>query len=183
MKIISPLKDSQYLNLKIGDEVLISGIVYTARDAAHKRLIDDINLGKPLPFSLNDSIIYYTGPTPTPPNKPIGSAGPTSSYRMDSYAIKLMELGQKIMIGKGQRSKEFKKSLQKHQAVYLATIGGVGALISNCIKSSKVIAYDDLQSEAIYELYVENFPAIVVYDSKGNDLIEQEITKYKNLLK
>ncbi|MGI6710074.1 MAG: Fe-S-containing hydro-lyase [Bacilli bacterium] len=183
MKITSPLKDSKYLDLKIGDEVLISGIIYTARDAAHKRLLDDINKNKSLPFSLKDNIIYYTGPTPTPPNRPIGSAGPTSSYRMDSYSIKLMELGQKIMIGKGQRSKEFKKALQEHNAVYLTTIGGAGALISNCIKSSKIIAYDDLQSEAIYELHVENLPAIVVYDSNGNDLIEQEIKKYKNLLK
>ncbi|MDD3382736.1 MAG: FumA C-terminus/TtdB family hydratase beta subunit [Bacilli bacterium] len=183
MKIIAPLKDSEYLNLKIGDEVLINGTIYTARDAAHKKLIEDINENIKLPFSLADSIIYYTGPTPTPVNMPIGSAGPTSSYRMDTYAIELMKLGQKIMIGKGPRSAEFKKELKKNKAVYLGAIGGAGALISTCIKSSKIIAYNELQSEAIHELIVKDFPAIVIYDSNGNDLIEQETTKYKNLLK
>lgn len=171
-KLTLPLKDNEISMLKAGDMVYLSGEIYTARDAAHKRLVETLNSSNPLPFSLLNSAIYYVGPTPAKPNSPIGSCGPTTSSRMDAYSPTLLDLGVKIMIGKGKRNAEVKSSIVKNKALYLAAIGGAGAYLSKCIKKSELIAYDDLGSEAIRKLTVENFPSIVVIDSYGNDLYE-----------
>ena len=168
--ITTPLTDEIISNLKSGDEVLISGTIYTARDAAHKKLIDSINSGESLPFDIKNAIIYYVGPSPKKPGDVIGSAGPTTSYRMDAYTPTLLDLGLKGMIGKGSRNKNVVESIKKNHAVYFAAIGGAGALISSTIKSSEVIAYEELGPEAVHKLTVEDFPAIVVLDSGGNDL-------------
>ena len=180
IKITTPLSDETILSLKTGDEVLISGTIYTARDQAHFRLVKLIEDNKPLPFELQGQIIYYVGPTPEKPGEIIGSAGPTTSYRMDKYAPILIKNGLKGMIGKGKRSAEVKEAIKKYKAVYFGAIGGAGALISKTIKSSKVIAYDDLLSEAVRRLTVENFPAIVVNDVYGGDLYEEGRKKYEN---
>ena len=180
IKITAPLSDETILSLKTGDEVLISGTIYTARDQAHFRLVKLIEDNKPLPFELQGQIIYYVGPTPEKPGEIIGSAGPTTSYRMDKYAPILIKNGLKGMIGKGKRSAEVKEAIKKYKAVYFGAIGGAGALISKTIKSSKVIAYDDLLSEAVRRLTVENFPAIVVNDVYGGDLYEEGRKKYEN---
>lgn len=177
--ITTPLTDEIISNLKSGDEVLISGTIYTARDAAHKKLIDSINSGESLPFDIKNAIIYYVGPSPKKPGDVIGSAGPTTSYRMDAYTPTLLDLGLKGMIGKGSRNKNVVESIKKNHAVYFAAIGGAGALISSTIKSSEVIAYEELGPEAVHKLTVENFPAIVVLDSNGNDLYIIEREKYK----
>jgi fumarate hydratase subunit beta len=172
MKLTTPLKDSDIEKLKAGDTVKISGTIYTARDAAHARLIKLLEEGKELPFDPKGQIIYYVGPTPAKPGNAIGSAGPTTSYRMDPYAPKLIEIGLKGMIGKGARSDEVKKCLKKHKAIYFAAVGGAAALIAKSIKKAEVIAYDDLGSEAIRKMEVEDFPAIVINDIYGNDLYE-----------
>ena len=177
--ITTPLTDEIISNLKSGDEVLISGTIYTARDAAHKKLIDSINSGESLPFDIKNAIIYYVGPSPKKPGDVIGSAGPTTSYRMDAYTPTLLDLGLKGMIGKGSRNKNVVESIKKNHAVYFAAIGGAGALISSTIKSSEVIAYEELGPEAVHKLTVEDFPAIVVLDSSGNDLYIIEREKYK----
>ena len=177
--ITTPLTDEIISNLKSGDEVLISGTIYTARDAAHKKLIDSINSGENLPFDIKNAIIYYVGPSPKKPGDVIGSAGPTTSYRMDAYTPTLLDLGLKGMIGKGSRNKNVVESIKKNHAVYFAAIGGAGALISSTIKSSEVIAYEELGPEAVHKLTVENFPAIVVLDSNDNDLYIIEREKYK----
>ena len=177
--ITTPLTDEIISNLKSGDEVLISGTIYTARDAAHKKLIDSINSGESLPFDIKNTIIYYVGPSPKKPGDVIGSAGPTTSYRMDAYTATLLDLGLKGMIGKGSRNKNVVESIKKNHAVYFAAIGGAGALISSTIKSSEVIAYEELGPEAVHKLTVEDFPAIVVLDSSGNDLYIIEREKYK----
>ncbi|WP_347452069.1 Fe-S-containing hydro-lyase [Acetoanaerobium noterae] len=177
--ITTPLTDEIISNLKSGDEVLISGTIYTARDAAHKKLVDSINSGENLPFDIKNAIIYYVGPSPKKPGDVIGSAGPTTSYRMDAYTPTLLDLGLKGMIGKGSRNKNVVESIKKNHAVYFAAIGGAGALISSTIKSSEVIAYEELGPEAVHKLTVENFPAIVVLDSNGNDLYIIEREKYK----
>ena len=177
--ITTPLTDEIISNLKSGDEVLISGTIYTARDAAHKKLIDSINSGENLPFDIKNTIIYYVGPSPKKPGYVIGSAGPTTSYRMDAYTPTLLDLGLKGMIGKGSRNKNVVESIKKNHAVYFAAIGGAGALISSTIKSSEVIAYEELGPEAVHKLTVEDFPAIVVLDSSGNDLYIIEREKYK----
>ena len=177
--ITTPLTDEIISNLKSGDEVLISGTIYTARDAAHKKLIDSINSGESLPFDIKNTIIYYVGPSPKKPGDVIGSAGPTTSYRMDAYTPTLLDLGLKGMIGKGSRNKNVVESIKKNHAVYFAAIGGAGALISSTIKSSEVIAYEELGPEAVHKLTVEDFPAIVVLDSSGNDLYIIEREKYK----
>jgi fumarate hydratase subunit beta len=177
--IETPLTDEVVEKLKIGDRVLINGVVYSARDAAHKRLVELIEKGQPLPFDIRDQIIYYVGPTPAKPGMPIGAAGPTSSYRMDAYAPLLISKGLKGMIGKGSRGKEVVEAMMKHKAVYLAATGGAGALISKSIKSSRVIAYEDLGAEAIRRMEVENFPAIVVNDIHGNDLYKEGKTLYR----
>ena len=177
--ITTPLTDEIISNLKSGDQVLISGTIYTARDAAHKKLVDSINSGENLPFDIKNAIIYYVGPSPKKPGDVIGSAGPTTSYRMDAYTPTLLDLGLKGMIGKGSRNKNVVESIKKNHAVYFAAIGGAGALISSTIKSSEVIAYEELGPEAVHKLTVENFPAIVVLDSNGNDLYIIEREKYK----
>ncbi|MGB6127727.1 MAG: Fe-S-containing hydro-lyase [Psychrilyobacter sp.] len=172
MKLTTPLKDSDIENLKAGDTVLISGIIYTARDAAHARLVKLLDEGKDLPFNPKGQIMYYVGPTPAKPGNAIGSAGPTTSYRMDPYAPRLIEVGLKGMIGKGARSDEVKEYIKKHKAVYFAAVGGAAALIAKSIKKAEVIAYDDLGAEAIRKMEVVDFPAIVINDIHGNDLYE-----------
>lgn len=170
--IKTPLTTAKVEDLNAGDYVFITGTIYTARDAAHKRMFETMNEGKQIPFNLEDNIIYYLGPTPAREGQVIGSAGPTTSSRMDKYTPLLLNHGLKGMIGKGKRSREVVESMVKNKAVYFAAVGGAGALLSKRIKESKVIAYDDLGTEAIRELYVEDFPVIVVIDSKGNNLYE-----------
>lgn len=177
--ITTPLTIEKTNDLKAGDTVFITGTIYTARDAAHKRLFDSLLEGKEIPLSLTNEIIYYLGPTPSREGQVIGSAGPTTSSRMDKYTPMLLDLGLKGMIGKGKRNEEVIASIQKNKAVYFAAIGGAGALLSKCIKQSEVIAYDDLGTEAIRKLYVEDFPVIVVIDCEGNNLYETEPKKYK----
>lgn len=172
--ITTPMDETTRLSLRTGDEVLISGTIYTGRDAAHKRMVQSIEHQEPLPFSLKDQIIYYVGPTPARPGQPIGSCGPTSSYRMDPYSIQLMPKGLKIMIGKGDRGDAFKQALIQEKAVYLIAIGGIGALLSKRVTQAKLISYPDLLSEAVYELTVEDFPAIVAYDSIGGDIFQRK---------
>ena len=165
-----PLKEEDILKLRAGDKVLLSGTIYTARDTAHKRLIETINRGEELPFPIEGAVIYYVGPTPAPPGRPIGSAGPTTSYRIDKYAPTLYKLGLKASIGKGKRSEEVKKALQEYKGVFLGAIGGIGALLSLRIKKARIIAYEDLGPEAIRELVVEDFPTFVAYDVYGGDI-------------
>lgn len=169
----SPLTEEDVRSLKIGDRVYLSGVIYTGRDAAHKRLVDLLKDGKPLPFDVKGQIIYYVGPTPAKPGKAIGSAGPTTSYRMDAYTIPLLEQGLKGMIGKGKRSSEVKNGLQKYTGVYFGAIGGAAALIAQSIKKSEIVAYEDLGPEAIRRLEVENFPVVVVNDCHGGDIYER----------
>lgn len=181
MKITTPFTLEQVRQLKAGDKVFISGTIYTSRDAGHKRMIDLIDGGKSLPFDIENAIIYYVGPSPAKPGHVIGSAGPTTSYRMDDLTIPLLERGLKGMIGKGRRADKIIDSMIKEEAVYFGAVGGAAALIASTIKSSKVIAFDDLGAEALRELVVEDFPAIVVIDSKGNNLYELEQVKYRTL--
>lgn len=176
----TPITNEQIESLRAGDTVSITGTIYTARDAAHKKLIEALERGEKLPIETNNTIIYYVGPTPAKPNEVIGSAGPTSSYRMDPYATKLMEEGIKITIGKGPRSEEFKHDLVKYKGVYLSAVGGAAALISKAIKKAEVVAYPELGPEAIHKLEVENFTAFVTYDSQGNDLLQEGINQFTN---
>ena len=178
IKITTPLDIKEIVNLRTGDFVNITGNIYTARDAAHKRFFELIEKGKKLPIDIKGEIIFYTGPTPVKSGYPCGSVGPTTSYRMDPYTPSLLERGLKGMIGKGFRSKEVIDSMKKNKAVYFAAVGGAAALIARSVKKSKVIAYEDLGVEAIYKFYVEDFPAIVVIDSAGNNLYETEPPKY-----
>lgn len=182
-RITVPFTKEQAENLKCGDNVLISGVIYTGRDAAHKRLTELIEKGGELPVNFEDAIIYYVGPAPAKPGQAIGSAGPTTSYRMDSYAPALIDLGLRGMIGKGKRSPEVVASMIKNKAVYFGAIGGAGALLSRCIKKSEIIAYEDLGAEAIRRLEVEDFPAVVVIDSEGRNLYEEGKQRYLNMLK
>ena len=177
--ITAPLKESDIKDLKAGDYVYITGTIYTARDAAHKRMYETIGEHKELPIKMQDTVIYYMGPSPARQGRPIGSAGPTTASRMDKYAPKLLDLGLKGMIGKGKRSKEVIDAIIRNNAVYFAAVGGAGAILSKCIKKSEVVAYDDLGTEAIRKLYVEDFPCIVVIDSNGNNLYETAIEEYK----
>lgn len=177
----APLKQEDIKSLKAGDYVYISGTIYTARDAAHKRMYEAMLSGNEIPMNLQDNIIYYMGPSPAREGHPIGSAGPTTSSRMDKYAPLLMEHGLKGMIGKGKRSPEVINSIIKNGAVYFAAVGGAGAILSKTIKKSEVIAYDDLGTEAIRKLEVENFPAIVVIDSDGNNLYETVVGAYRTI--
>ena len=169
-KLTSPLTDEDVLQLKAGDVVFITGTIYTARDAAHKRLMDLIDAGKTPPFEIKGSIIYYVGPSPAPPGRPIGAAGPTTSYRMDAFAPRLHAMGQKASVGKGKRNDEVKAALKEHKAVYFGATGGAGALLSKCITAAKVIAFDELGPEAVRELTVENFPVLVINDCHGGEL-------------
>lgn len=178
IKIATPVDENVLSELKIGDRVLIDGVLYTARDAAHKRLVETLDRGESLPVDLTGQIIYYAGPSPTPPGKPIGSVGPTTSYRMDPYAPRLIEEGLKGMIGKGPRSQEVIDALVQNKAVYFAAIGGAAALLAKQVKKADVIAYEDLGPEAIRRLVVENFPAIVVNDIYGKDLFVEGVQKY-----
>ncbi|NLI92120.1 MAG: Fe-S-containing hydro-lyase [Peptococcaceae bacterium] len=177
-EITTPLTEEKVKQLKAGDFVYITGTVYTARDAAHQRLIGAIQRGEELPFEPQNQIIYYTGPTPTRPGHVIGSAGPTSSYRMDEMTIPLLKLGLKGMIGKGVRSQAVIEGIKNYKAVYFAAIGGAGALISECIKQSETIAYMDLGTEAVRKLKIERLPVIVAIDCCGGSLYEKEI-QYK----
>lgn len=175
--ITAPITDEVVSDLKAGDYVYISGTIYTARDAAHKRMYESLMKGEDIPMELKNNIIYYLGPSPAREGQVIGSAGPTTSSRMDKYTPLLLEKGLKGMIGKGKRSVEVKESMKKNNAVYFAAIGGAGALLSKCIKSAEVIAYDDLGTEAIRKLEVENLPVIVVIDNEMNDLYENVMKK------
>ncbi|MBU3112397.1 Fe-S-containing hydro-lyase [Clostridium lacusfryxellense] len=177
--ITTPLTQEKLKDLKSGDSVLISGTMYTGRDAAHQRLVDAINNGEQLPFDPKDAIIYYVGPAPTKPGNVIGSAGPTTSYRMDDLTVPLLELGLTGMIGKGLRSKTVVDSMMKNGAIYFAAIGGAGALISKSIKECEIIAFEDLGPEAVRKLTVVDFPAVVVIDAEGNNLYETERKKYQ----
>ena len=179
-QITLPLAKEEASQLRAGDSVLLSGIVYTARDAAHKRLTALIDESKKMPFSLENAAIYYVGPSPAPDGSALGSAGPTTSVRCDPYTPKLLENGVTVMIGKGKRSEEVKQSICEHRAVYLAATGGAGALLSRCIKSAEVIAFEDLGTEAVRKLYVENFPAVVINDCHGGDYYESARNAYLN---
>lgn len=174
MIIKTPLSNNDIINLKTGDKVLINGVIYTARDAAHKRIIEAIDAGKELPFELQGQIIYYAGPSPAKPGAVIGSCGPTTSSRMDTYTPKLLENGLKGMIGKGKRSDAVKDAIKKYKAVYFAAVGGVAALLSKTIVESEIIAYPDLEPESVRRLVVRNFPVIVAIDVNGNDIYNIE---------
>jgi fumarate hydratase subunit beta len=169
-RLTTPLTDADIEKLTSGDVVTITGTIYTGRDAAHKRLVDALDKGEKLPFDLKGALIYYVGPSPAPPGRPIGSAGPTTSYRMDTYAPRLHSLGLKGTIGKGKRSDAVKEAMQKYKAAYFGATGGAGALLSQCITAAKVIAYDDLGPEAIRELTVKDFPLLVINDCHGGEL-------------
>ncbi|MFQ5826501.1 MAG: Fe-S-containing hydro-lyase [Dehalococcoidia bacterium] len=178
-KITTPLSDEVIASLRAGDQVLISGTLYTARDAAHKRLIEALERGQELPFDLQGQTLYYVGPTPAPPGRVIGSAGPTTSGRMDGFTPRLLAAGLKGMIGKGSRSPEVREAIKRHRAIYLAAIGGAGALIAGSIKRVEMVAYEDLGTEAIRRLTVEDLPAIVVNDIYGGDLYEEGKARYR----
>lgn len=170
--ICTPITEEVTEQLKAGDYVYLSGTIYTARDAAHKRMIEALENKEALPIEIKDATIYYMGPSPAKEGQAIGSAGPTTAGRMDKYAPTLLDLGEKAMIGKGKRSKEVIEAIKRNKAVYFAAVGGAGALISKCIKKSEIICYEDLGAEAIRKLEVENFPMAVVIDAEGNDLYE-----------
>lgn len=176
--INAPISEEEAKSLRAGDYVYITGTIYTARDAAHKRMYEALEKNENLPISMENNIIYYMGPSPAREGRPIGSAGPTTASRMDKYAPRLLDLGLKGMIGKGRRSENVKDAIIRNGAVYFAAVGGAGAILSKCIIESKVIAYDDLGTEAIRKLQVENFPVIVVIDSLGNNLYEAAIKEY-----
>ena len=180
VKLTTPLTDQDVMQLEIGDTVIVSGVIYTARDAAHKRLVDMLARGEQLPMEIQGQIIYYVGPSPARPGRVIGAAGPTTSYRMDSYAPTLIKLGLKAMIGKGKRSPEVIEALKTHKAVYLGATGGAGALISQRIKTAEVIAFPELGPEAVHRLEVKDFPTIVINDCQGRDLYELGVKQYRH---
>ena len=179
--ITTPITAEVKKNLKSGDYVYITGTIYVARDAAHKRMIEALERGENLPIDIKDSTIYYMGPSPAREGRPIGSAGPTTASRMDKYAPQLLDLGLGAMVGKGKRSQAVIDAIVRNGSVYFAAVGGAGALLSKCITSAEVVAYDDLGTEAIRKLTVENFPAIVVIDSEGNNLYETAIKEYRKV--
>ncbi len=179
-KITAPISKEEAKSLRAGDYVYITGTIYTARDAAHKRMYESLEKGESLPIDMENNIIYYMGPSPAREGRPIGSAGPTTASRMDKYAPKLLDLGLKGMIGKGKRSQDVIDAVVRNGCVYFAAVGGAGAILSKCIKTSEIVAYDDLGTEAIRKLYVEDFPSIVVIDSEGNNLYETAIKEYRN---
>ena len=180
-QIQAPLDQQEIRTLRAGDYVKITGTIYTARDAAHKRMKETLDRGEALPFSLENNVIYYMGPSPAREGRPIGSAGPTTASRMDKYAPELLDLGLKGMIGKGKRTVQVKEAIVRNGAVYFAAVGGAGALLSKKILSSEVIAYEDLGAEAIRKLEVKDFPVIVVIDSEGNNLYETAIEQYREI--
>ena len=181
-KIQTPLTWEDVRTLKAGDSCLITGVIYTARDTAHKRLCELLDKGQPLPVDMENAIIYFVGPTPAKPGQAIGSAGPTTSYRMDAYSPALIAAGQTGMIGKGKRGPEVVAAMKEHGAVYFGAIGGCGALLSKCIKKAEIVAYEDLGAEAIRRLEVEDFPVVVIIDSEGNNLYESGRKEYLNTL-
>jgi len=181
IKLFPPISDADVERLKIGDRVEITGVIYTGRDAAHKRLVDLLLVGKELPFDVRGQIIYYVGPSPASPGKAVGAAGPTTSYRMDPYAPAMIEAGLKGMIGKGLRNQEVKDAIVNYKAVYFAAIGGAGALMARAIKKAEVIAYPELGPEAVHRLEVESFPVTVVNDVHGNDLYVEGVKQYRRL--
>lgn len=178
-KITVPLSEEVAKELRSGDYVYLPGVIYTARDAAHKRMYEALQAGKSLPLDIKGNIIYYMGPSPAREGRPIGSAGPTTASRMDKYTPALLDLGMRGMIGKGKRTKDVVDAVVRNGAVYFAAVGGAGALLSQRIKSSEVIAYDDLGTEAIRKLEIEDFPVVVVIDSEGNNLYETAIEEYR----
>ena len=179
MELRTPLSEDVVAALRVGDQVTVSGTIYVARDAAHKRFIQALDRGEALPFDLVGQIIYYMGPSPARPGAPIGSAGPTTSYRMDAYAPRLLTLGLKGMIGKGERSPEVRQAMQRYKAVYLTAVGGAAALIAQCVQEARVVAYEDLGAEALRELRVDRLPAIVANDIYGGDIYEQGKARYR----
>lgn len=179
VELQAPIAMSDVAKLKAGDMVYITGTIYTARDAAHKRMAEALEKGESLPIDVKGNLIYYMGPSPAREGRPIGSAGPTTASRMDKYAPTLLDMGLGGMIGKGKRSKEVIDAIVRNSAIYFAAIGGAGALLSKAIRESEVVAYDDLGTEAIRKLKVERFPAIVVIDSKGNNLYETAIKEFQ----
>jgi len=182
IRIETPLSLETAKTLKAGDSVLLTGTVYTARDAAHKRLIETLDRGEELPIPIRDAIIYYVGPTPERPGQVIGSAGPTTSYRMDAYAPRLIKLGLRGMLGKGKRTPEVIEAMKEHGTVYLGAIGGAAALLSKCITACEIVCYEDLGAEAIRKLTVKDFPATVVIDTVGNNLFEIGVNAYLDSL-
>lgn len=182
-RIQLPITRDDVKTIKSGESLLLSGIIYTARDAAHKRLVELIEKGQELPFEIKDSTIYYVGPTPAKPGQAIGSAGPTTSYRMDAYSPTLIRAGETGMIGKGKRSPEVINAMKEYGAVYFAAIGGAGALLSNCIKSAEIVAYEDLGAEAVRRLTVEDLPVVCVIDCEGNNLYETGRKAYLESIK
>jgi len=177
-RLTEPFTKEKVKDFRAGDTVLITGTIYTARDAAHKRMTEILERGESLPFALENSIIYYVGPTPAKPGYPIGSAGPTTSYRMDAYAPRFLDMGQIAMIGKGQRNEEVCEAVVRNGALYLAAIGGAAALMAKQVKKAEVIAFEDLGAEAVRKLYVEDLPLTVVLDSIGGNLYEQGREEY-----
>jgi len=182
IKIKAPITDDSVIeNLKAGDLVLISGVIYTARDAAHKRIVEALDRGEKPPIELKGQVIYYAGPAPAKPGRPIGSVGPTTSYRMDPYAPRLLAEGLKGMIGKGSRSKEVIEAIKKYKGVYFGAVGGAAAYLARCVKEAEVVAYEDLGPEAIRRLVVEDFPAFVVNDVYGNDLYQMGRCRFEEV--
>ena len=179
VELSTPLSDDVIAELQSGDQCVITGRLYTARDAAHKRMVELLEAGQPTPVELSGQVIYYVGPAPAQPGKPIGSAGPTTSGRMDRYTPALLDVGLKGMIGKGYRDAEVRAAIQRHRAVYFAAIGGSGALLARRISAARVVAFEDLGPEAIYELHVERFPCFVINDAHGNDLYEQAPAQFR----
>ena len=179
IKIRLPFTDETVTELRTGDEVLLTGVMYVGRDAAHKRLVETLERGGQLPFDLKDQTIYFMGPSPARPGRPLGSAGPTSSYRMDAYSPRLIAAGLRVMIGKGMRSQAVREAMVRYRALYLGAIGGAGALISDRIKKAEVIAYDDLGTEALRRIEVEDFPITVINDIYGRDLYEEGRAVYR----
>lgn len=179
--ITTPITEEITADLHSGDYVYITGTIYVARDAAHKRMIEALERGEELPIDIKDAAIYYMGPSPAREGRPIGSAGPTTASRMDKYAPTLLDLGEKAMIGKGKRTKEVIDAIIRNKAVYFAAVGGAGALLSKCITKSEIVCYEDLGAEAIRKIKVENFPVIVVIDRDGNNLYETAIQQYKKI--
>ena len=177
-RITTSLSEEVVMSLRAGDRVLLSGVIYTARDAAHRRMVELLSRGEPLPIELQGQVIYYAGPSPAPPGRPVGSIGPTTSGRMDPYTPRLLELGLKGMIGKGNRSPEVKEALKRYRAVYFGATGGAVALLARRVKGAEVVAFEDLGPEAIRFLEVEDFPLVVINDPYGGDLYEEGMKKY-----
>lgn len=178
-RLKTPLTEEEILSLRAGDRVLLSGFVYGARDAAHRRMVEALSKGEELPVDLSGQVIYFVGPTPSPEGRPVGSAGPTTASRMDPYTLELLKVGLKGTIGKGKRAKEVREALKRHKAVYFGAVGGLGALLSKHIRSAKVVAYEDLGPEALWLLEFEDFPCFVVNDAFGGDLYEEAKRRWR----